>query len=55
MPFKVYEEMGAMNHSKYIGTLQLEKQIVKRLNSEDIEEIKTACNDGIISYYGTEY
>lgn len=54
MPFKIYEEMGVMNHSKYIGTIQLKKQIVKRLNTKDIEEIKNTCNAGINNYYGKD-
>ena len=52
MPFKVYEEMGVMSHSKYIGVIQLEKQIAKRLNPEDITEIIASCKQGIAKYYG---
>lgn len=52
MPFKVYEEMGVMSHSKYIGLIQLDKQIAKRLNPVDIEEIITSCKNGLAKYYG---
>ena len=54
MPFKVYEEMGVMSHSKYIGVIQLDKQIAKRLNPVDIEEIITSCKNGLVKYYGDE-
>jgi hypothetical protein len=51
MPFRIYEEMGVMYHSKYIGTIQLDKQIAKRLNMEDIHLIRKYCRDGIDNYY----
>ncbi|MDO5861175.1 hypothetical protein, partial [Methanobrevibacter sp.] len=51
MPFRIYEEMGVMNHSKYIGTIQLDKQIAKRLDVEDIDLIRKYCRDGICKYY----
>ncbi len=51
MPFRIYEEMGVMNHSKYIGTIQLDKQIAKRLNPEDVVLIRNYCLDGIQKYY----
>ncbi len=54
MPFKVYEEMGVMSHSRYIGTIQLDKQIAKRLDPEDIELIRQSCRDGINKYFGEE-
>lgn len=52
MPFKVYEEMGVMSHSKYIGMIQLDKHIAKRLNDEDFETIRDACRNGLRKYYG---
>ena len=52
MPFRIYEEMGVMSHSKYVGTIQLDKQIAKRLNPEDIEEIRASCRAGLEKYYG---
>lgn len=54
MPFKVYEEMGVMSHSKYIGVIQLDKQIAKRLNRQDIEEIMVSCKNGLAKYFGEE-
>ena len=54
MPFKVYEEMGVMSHSKYIGVIQLDKQIAKRLNQQDIEEIMISCKNGLAKYFGEE-
>ena len=50
-PFRVYEEMGVMRHSKYIGVLQLDKAIAKKLTEEDIEEIRLSCRTGLAKYY----
>lgn len=50
-PFRVYEEMGVMRHSKYIGVLQLDKAIAKKLTEEDIEEIRLSCKTGLAKYY----
>lgn len=51
MPFRIYEEMGVMSHSKYLGTIQLDKQIAKRLNVDDIDLIRKYSRDGICKYY----
>lgn len=51
MPFRVYEEMGVMSHSKYIGTIQLDKQIAKRMDPEDIAIIRKSCREGIKKYF----
>lgn len=52
MPFRVYEEMGVMSHSKYIGLIQLDRQIAKRMNPEDFDNIRKSCSEGILKYYG---
>lgn len=51
MPFRVYEEMGVMSHSKYIGIIQLDKQIAKRMDPEDIDIIQKSCIEGLKRYY----
>ena len=50
-PFKVYEEMGVMSHSKYVGTIQLDKQIAKRLNESEIDRIRDICRSALKKYY----
>lgn len=51
MPFKRFEDMGFMRHSKYIGTLQLDKSIVKELNNDILEEIYKCCTDALERYW----
>ena len=50
-PFRVYEEMGVMRHAKYLGCIQLDKQIAKELTGYDLNKIKEACMLGIKLYY----
>lgn len=50
-PFKVYEEMGVMRHAKYLGIIQLDKSISKKLSKKDIEDIRVICQNGISKYY----
>ena len=52
MPFKRFEDMGFMRHSKYIGTLQLDKSIAKELNNDILEEIFKCCTDALERYWG---
>ena len=41
-----------MRHSKYIGTLQLDKSIAKELNNDILEEIFKCCTDALERYWG---
>lgn len=52
MPFKRFEGMGYMRHSKYLGVIQIDKSIMKTLDDEDISTILTYCTDALERYWG---
>ena len=51
MPFKRFESMGYMRHSKYLGILQIEKSIMKTFDDDDISTILTYCTDALDKYW----
>ena len=52
MPFKRFEGMGYMRHSKYLGVIQIDKSIMKTLDDDDISTILTYCTDALERYWG---
>lgn len=51
MPFKRFEGMGYMRHSKYLGVIQIDKSIMKTLDDDDISTILTYCADALDKYW----
>ncbi len=51
MPFKRFEGMGYMRHSKYLGILQIDKSIMKTLDDNDISDILTYCMNALDRYW----
>ena len=51
MPFKRFEDMGFMGHSKYLGTIQLDRHIMHRLTEEDVERLKEYSEQALMRYY----
>ena len=51
MPFNRFEGMGYMRHSKYLGIIQIDKSIMKTLNSDDISTILKYCTDALDRYW----
>ena len=51
MPFKRFEGMGYMRHSKYLGIVQIDRSIMKTLDEEDISTILTYCTDALERYW----
>ena len=51
MPFKRFEGMGYMRHSKYLGVIQIDKSIMKTLDDDDISSILTYCTDALERYW----
>lgn len=51
MPFKRFEGMGYMRHSKYLGVIQIDKSIMKTLDDGDISTILTYCTDALERYW----
>lgn len=52
MPFKRFEGMGYMRHSKYLGIIQIDKSIMKTFDDDDISTILTYCTDALERYWG---
>lgn len=51
MPFKRFEDMGYMHHSKYLGILQIDKAIMKNFDDYDISDLLTYCTDALDRYW----
>ena len=51
MPFKRFEDMGYMHHSKYIGTLQIDKAIMKNFDDNDMSDLLTYCEEALERYW----
>ena len=52
MPFKRFEQMGFMHHSKYLGTIALNRAIMHRLTEDDIHQLSSFCAKAIERYFG---
>ena len=50
-PFKRFEDMAVMRHTKTIGVIELDSKIWKRLSSADISRILYICDDKLEKYY----
>ena len=51
MPFKRYEDMGFIQHSKYLGIIQLDRQIVKNLSEKDKKDLIDYCDKALERYF----
>ncbi len=51
MPFKRFEDMGFIHHSKCLGVIQLDRQIVKCLNDEDIYQLRKYSDMALKDYF----
>lgn len=47
MPFKRYEDMHIMHHSKQLGIIQFYRILAKQITEEDIKAIRESCNKAI--------
>ena len=52
MPFKRFEGMGFMHHSKNIGIIQLDRDIIKNLTDDDVKKLITGANKALKKYFG---
>ncbi len=50
-PFKRFEDMNMLFHTKTLGIVQLEKAIHKKLTNEEINFIKKVCENKLKEYY----
>lgn len=52
MPFKRFESMGFMHHSKYIGIIRLDRHIKDNLTDNDICRLQEYCENAVERYFG---
>lgn len=48
-PFKRFEDMGFMHHTKHLGTIRLDKHI--KLSNDELKKAMEWCREGIERYY----
>lgn len=51
-PFARFEQRGFMHHTKYFGTIELDRRIVRCLTAADRAEIIRTAAEAIARYYG---
>lgn len=50
-PFKRFEDMNMMNHSKTIGIIQVDALVWEKLSDSDREQIEKTCDKKLDEYY----
>lgn len=50
-PFKRFEDMQMLRHTKTLGIIEVEPTVWKKLSNEDKEEMVKICDDKLESYY----
>ena len=51
-PFKRFEDMGFMHHSKHIGIIKIDRSIMNTLDDNDISDLLTYCDEALDRYWG---
>ena len=50
-PFKRFEDMQMLRHTKTLGIVQVDESVWKRLSAEEKTEIDRICGEKLESYY----
>jgi len=50
-PFKRFEDMDMMHHSRTLGLVEMDKSVWKRLTDAEKEEICRTCDEALARYY----
>ena len=50
-PFKRFEDMQMMRHTKTLGIVEVDSSVWKQLTVEEKEEIRAVCVDKLKGYY----
>ena len=50
-PFKRFEDMQMLHHTKTLGVIQVEESVWKKLTQEEKREIERICNEKLDEYY----
>ena len=51
-PFKRFEDMQMLRHTKTLGIIQVDESVWKRLTEEEKREIEDVCDEKLWEYYG---
>lgn len=51
MPFKRFEDMGFIHHSKCLGIIQLDHQIMKYFTDNDVEQLRKYSDKALSQYF----
>ena len=54
MPYKRFEDMGFMSHSKFLGIIRVDRSIMHRLTDEDKQNLKSDCEKALQRYFGNQ-
>jgi hypothetical protein len=50
-PFKRFEDMQMLRHTKTLGIIQVEETVWKHLTAEEKDEIGRVCEEKLVRYY----
>ena len=50
-PFKRFEDMQMLRHTKTLGIVQVDESIWKKLTQEEKQEIEQVCDKKLEAYY----
>lgn len=50
-PFKRFEDMQMLHHTKTLGVIQVDESIWKKLTREEKQEIERICDERLERYY----
>ena len=50
-PFRRFEYMKILTHTKTLGIIQVDSSVWKRLSKEDLEEIRDVCAEKLEHYF----
>jgi hypothetical protein len=51
-PFKRFEDMQMLHHTKTLGVIQVDESVWKKLTWEEKQEIERICDEKLEQYYG---
>ena len=50
-PFKRFEDMQMLHHTKTLGVIQVDESVWKKLTREEKQEIERICDEKLEEYY----
>lgn len=51
-PFKRFEDMQMLHHTKTLGIVQVDESVWKKLSKPEKAEIEKICDEKLEQYYG---